>query len=205
MYEAESGGPAFSGGQRTEYDFDLIRRLATSKGDHWADKARSSHHKVKQTGLTADSFSDIASCRTFGRIYEAAYDVYVATLEGVQQDVKAYQDKLLAVAQHMEDRDHRAESVFAGFATGGDTLLHSNQNYEHQTGSDEAVRAEELQSAAREAEGDPGVTPASAPSATETSGAAAVTDGPPAAPPAGNDGGATVQASQDPYAEKPSA
>ena len=205
-YLADGGG-GHSGGQHAEYDFEMIRRLAQSKGAVWQEHARDGHTKVTQTGLTADSFSDIPSCREFGQVYQAAYDIYVATLAGVQKDVKAYQEKLLAVAQHMEDRDHRAESVFAHFGNDGSTLA-TQRSYHEQTHTKEAADASDVVHGTRDEQRHPG--PAAAPTSTDQSGAASVTPTPavttPTTAPTPQDGQTNVQASADPYAsDKPGA
>ena len=205
-YLADGGG-GHSGGQHAEYDFEMIRRLAHSKGAVWEDHARSGHTRVTQTGLTADSFSDIPSCREFGQVYQAAYDIYVATLAGVQKDVKAYQEKLLAVAQHMEDRDHRAESVFAHFGNDNSTLA-AQRNYDAQTHTEEAADASDV---VRETRGEQhSGAGQSAPTSADQGNAATVTpaaSGPaPTTAPTPKDGQTSVQASADPYAsDKPGA
>lgn len=202
-YPADAG---CGGGRHTEYDFEMIRRLARSKGAVWEDHARSGHTRVTQTGLTADSFSDIPSCQEFGQVYQAAYDIYVATLEGVQKDVKAYQEKLLAVAQHMEARDHRAGAVFAHFGTDSSTLA-TQRSYHEQTHTEEAADASDV---IREARDGQHSGPAATPTSTDDSGAAAVTPAPtgsaPTTAPTPKDGQTSVQASADPYAsDKPGA
>ncbi|MGN6635598.1 MAG: hypothetical protein ACTHJ6_09080 [Oryzihumus sp.] len=158
-------------------------------------------------GNFADSFSDIPSCREFGQVYQAAYDIYVATLAGVQKDVKAYQEKLLAVAQHMEDRDHRAESVFAHFGNDHSTLA-TQRNYDAQTHTGEAADASDVIHKAADQQ-HPG-SAAAEPTSTDGSGAASVTPAPtdsaPTTAPAPAQGQTKVQASADPYASgKPGA
>lgn len=203
-YLADGGG-GHSGGQHAEYDFEMIRRLAHSKGAVWEDHARNGHTKVTQTGLTADSFSDIPSCREFGQVYQAAYDIYVATLAGVQKDVKAYQEKLLAVAQHMEDRDHRAESVFARFGH-DDSTLASRKNYDAHTHTVEAADAADV----IRTEGQHGDGGQPAPTTSDHGDVAAEppasAEAAPTSAPKASDGQTSVQASADPYAStKPGA
>ncbi|HEX8972966.1 hypothetical protein [Oryzihumus sp.] len=210
-HPAEAGG-GYSGGQHAEYDFEMIRRLAHSKGAVWTEHAKTSHKKVTSTGLSADSFSDIPACQTFGQVYEAAYDIYVATLEGVQKDVATYQRNLLKVAEHMERRDHRAQSVFAGFGSDGGTL-EENRKYTHANHSDEATRAHHRQQALeqealRQQQAGTGNPPSAG--TPDSSGAAAVTDSPATVTPAASTGSngdqhdVKVNAGQDPYAsDKP--
>ncbi|GAA1238541.1 hypothetical protein [Oryzihumus leptocrescens] len=206
-YLADGGGGGYPGGQHAEYDFEMIRRLAHSKGAVWTEHAKASHSKVTSTGLSADSFSDIPSCQEFGQVYQAAYDIYVATLAGVQKDVKAYQEKLLAVAQHMEDRDHRAESVFAHFGNDSSTLA-VQRNYDAQTHTEEAADASDV---VRETRGEQhSGAGQSAPTSADQGDAATVTPAAsgsaPTTAPTPKDGQTRVQASADPYAsDKPGA
>ncbi|MGZ4750199.1 MAG: hypothetical protein ACXVYU_03925 [Oryzihumus sp.] len=198
-YVADGGGGGYSGGQHAEYDFDMIRRLAHSKGAVWTEHAKASHSKVTSTGLSADSFSDIPSCQVFGQVYQAAYDIYVATLAGVQKDVKAYQEKLLAVAQHMEDRDHRADSVFARFGH-DDSTLATSKNYDAHTHTVEAADAADvIHEESRQGEGDH-----SAPTTSDHGDVAAAPPAPAAAAPSSaptpTKGQTSIQASADPYA-----
>lgn len=207
MNDLADGGGGYSGGQHAEYDFDMIRRLAQSKGAVWQEHARDGHTKVTQTGLTADSFSDIPSCREFGQVYQAAYDIYVATLAGVQKDVKAYQEKLLAVAQHMEDRDHRAESVFAHFGN-DDSTLATQRSYDAQTHTEEAADASDLVHGTTH--GQHPHAPATAPTSADQRDAATVAPTPtssaPTTAPTPSKDQTPVQASADPYASaKPGA
>jgi len=200
-YLADGGGGSYSGGQQAEYDFEMIRRLAHAKGEVWTEHARNGHSKVTQTGLTADSFSDIPSCREFGQVYQAAYDIYVATLAGVQKDVKAYQEKLLAVAQHMEDRDHRAESVFAHFGKDTSTLA-TQRSYDAQTHTEEAADASDVihETRADQDSGGGQSAPTSADQGNASTVTPAQTGSAPTTAPTPQDGQTSVQASADPYA-----
>ncbi|MFC8502783.1 hypothetical protein ACFUC1_10500 [Pedococcus sp. NPDC057267] len=129
-------------------DFEIIRTLAHNRGATWTEKATESHAKVASTTLTANSFSGIESCRDFGTVYAAAKQIYEDTLKGVEEDVKEYQEKLLQVARHLEDKDNRASDVFAGLATSDPSRrqdLHSDAQNKHANASKEAEHAEAVQ------------------------------------------------------------
>jgi hypothetical protein len=131
-------------------DFEIIRTLATSRGSWWTEKATDSHGKVTRTTLTAESFSGIDSCKEFGTVYAAAKTIYEETLKGIQQDVKDYQDKLLQVAKHLEDKDNQAEQVFAGLAAPAEpTVLHGDKRNDEANKTEEAEEAEQTQEAAQ--------------------------------------------------------
>jgi hypothetical protein len=129
-------------------DFEIIRTLAHKRGATWTEKATESHRKVAGTTLTANSFSGIDSCRDFGTVYAAAKKIYEDTLKGVEQDVREYQEKLLQVAKHLEDRDNSAGDVFAGLATSDPSRrqdLHADAQNQQANASKEAEDAEAVQ------------------------------------------------------------
>lgn len=129
-------------------DFEIIRTLAHNRGATWTEKATESHSKVASTTLTANSFSGIDSCKEFGTVYAAAKKIYEDTLKGVEQDVKEYQDKLLQVATHLEDRDNRAGDVFAGLATHDPSArqdLHADAQNKQANSTKQAEDAETVQ------------------------------------------------------------
>ncbi|MDU0312366.1 hypothetical protein RKE38_01605 [Phycicoccus sp. M110.8] len=133
-------------------DFEIIRTLAHNRGATWTEKATESHSKVASTTLTASSFSAIDSCKEFGTVYAAAKKIYEDTLKGVEQDVKEYQDKLLQVAKHLEDRDNRAGDVFAGLAgthAGSRQDLHADAQNKQANSTKQAEDAESLQEQAK--------------------------------------------------------
>ena len=138
-------------------DFEIIRTLAHNRGATWTEKATESHSKVAGTTLTAHSFSGIDSCTDFGTVYAAAKKIYEDTLKGVEQDVKEYQDKLLQVAKHLEDKDNSAGDVFAALATadaGAQPKLHADAENKQANSTKQAEDAETLQEQAKDEEHD---------------------------------------------------
>jgi hypothetical protein len=136
-------------------DFEIIRTLAHNRGATWTEKATESRTKVSGTTLTAHSFSGIESCRDFGTVYAAAKKIYEDTLKGVEQDVKEYQEKLLAVAKHLEHRDHSASDVFSALATSDPSrgqALHADEQNTQANSTEQAEDAETLQQQAEDEE-----------------------------------------------------
>lgn len=138
-------GYRFTNG-KLKADFEIIRTLANNRGAVWTEKATGSRSKVVGTTLDASSFSGIDSCKQFGSVYTTAKQIYEETLKGVEEDVKAYQDKLLQVATHLEDKDNRAGEVFAALAAPAaqDSLQSNVRNTQANEGQD-AVEAEHAQ------------------------------------------------------------
>lgn len=183
-------------------DFQIIRTLAHNRGADWTDKATTSRSKVVGTTLDASSFSDIPSCREFGAVYTAAKRIYDETLQGIEQDVKDYQTKLLQVAKHLEDKDNQAGEVFAALAVpDAAPALHSTDRNTKANKTQEARDAEKLQDQASKDASKAGADPAtgvdtdtSVPAAgTDTSGDDLVTPG---GPPAAPEGDQSFQASR---------
>jgi hypothetical protein len=146
---------------------DIISSLATTRGAAWIHDAEQSHAKVSRTTLTADSFSAIESCRSFGTVYAAAKTIYEDTLKGVQKDVAEYQQKLLEVAQHLKERDDRAGEVFAALATTDRSRredLHADAQNQQANSSQQARDAEVVQDEAAEQASSDGQSQAGGPS-----------------------------------------
>lgn len=185
-------GYRFSNG-KLKADFEIIRTLANNRGAAWTERATGSRSKVVGTTLDANSFSGIDSCKEFGSVYATAKQIYEDTLKGVEQDVKDYQEKLLEVATHLEDKDNRAGEVFAALAAPkAKEGLHSTQRNTAANESQEARDAEKVQEQARKeaaAGGQPGAGP------TRAAPPASGTDNVMGAPPA-TDGDTAVQASR---------
>jgi len=187
-------------------DFEIIRTLAHNRGADWTDKASTSRSKVVGTTLDASSFSDIPSCREFGSVYAAAKKIYEETLQGIEQDVKDYQAKLLQVAKHLEDRDNQAGEVFAALAApNAEPALHSTERNTKANETQEARDAERLQEQATQdanhagadhasgGSGAQGTDNAVPPASTDTSGDNLVNPG---GPPAAPEGDQSFQASR---------
>lgn len=176
-------------------DFEIIRTLAHNRGATWTEKATESHSKVASTTLTAHSFSGIDSCKDFGTVYAAAKKIYEETLKGVEQDVKDYQEKLLQVAKHLEDRDNSASDVFAGLATSDPSRrqdLHGDAQNKQANTTKQAEDAEAVQDKAVQDSAAAGQQPA-----TQQPGGQ---DGTPPAPATGDNtvGGGAPPAQSDP-------
>lgn len=190
-------GYRYSNG-RLKADFEIIRSLANNRGAEWTDRATGSRSKVVGTTLDADSFSGIDSCKEFGSVYATAKQIYEDTLKGVEQDVKDYQQKLLQVATHLEEKDNRAGEVFAGLAAPrAAEHLHSSQRNTEANTTQEARDAEKVQEQARKdalAGSDQGPGRSDGPGATAPP--ATGTDNVMGAPPATDDGDTAVQASR---------
>lgn len=206
-------GYRFTNG-KLKADFEIIRTLANNRGAAWTESATGSRSKVVGTTLDAGSFSGIDSCKQFGAVYTTAKQIYEETLKGVEEDVKAYQEKLLQVATHLEDKDNRAGEVFAALATpAAQNSLQSKVRNTRANEGQEAVEAEHTQEEAaqqvEQAEEQQGQGPAGTPGANgghpgadnavggttpPASGTSNLVD--PGAAPATDEGDTTVQASR---------
>ncbi|KQU66463.1 hypothetical protein [Phycicoccus sp. Root101] len=198
----QAQGYRFTNG-KLKADFEIIRTLANNRGAAWTERATGSRSKVVGTTLDADSFSGIDSCKEFGSVYATAKQIYEDTLKGVEQDVKDYQEKLLQVATHLEDKDNRAGEVFATLAAPkAAENLHSTQRNTRANETQEARDAEKVQEQARKdavdggtgQAGDQGTGQGTDPAAGPQP--ATGTDNVMGAPPAPDDGDTAVQASR---------